>query len=123
MSDVKPVYVAELYAKDDACGVIDCLRFDADTPSAAKRRVRNWIATLPGMAGSSYIRLRHGSTVVFEKSVPELLGSETPAPETLLASSDEPLGSRSAGVDAHCPKLLQPLLAGLEFARSALTPH
>ena len=106
MSDVKPVYVAELYAKDDACEVINCLRFDADTPSAAKRRVRNWIAALPGIARSSYVRLRHLRTVVFDKSVPELLGSETPVPETLLATSDEPLGCGSAGWEAHRPELL-----------------
>jgi hypothetical protein len=116
VSHSTPSYVAELYgAKSDLPEILDSLPFNADSPTAAKRMLRNWAAQAGGAADSARVRLRHCNTTVMDKQVAELLRpDEIPAPghsaEQQTADSQTP---------AH--KLLEPIMAGLELARSALT--
>ena len=117
MSESKAAYVAELYAdRADIPEVLERLPFNADTPGAAKRRVRNWVAQAAAAPDSAWVRLRHCSTTVLEKRVAELLRPELDT----IGEAVEPRAPPPADSDAHRPKLLQPLLASLELARSAL---
>jgi hypothetical protein len=118
MSESKAAYVAELYAdRADHPEVLESLPFNADTPGAAKRRVRNWVAQAAAAPDSAWVRLRHCSTTVLEKRVAQLLRPELES----ISEAVEPRSPPSADSQAHAPKLLQPLLVSLELARSALT--
>jgi hypothetical protein len=120
MSHSIPAYVAELYgAKADLPEILDSLAFNADSPAAAKRRARNWVAQAAGVADSAWIRLRHCNTTVLDKQVAELLRPELDVADA--RGSAEQQAPQSTGSEAHMPKLLEPMLASLHLARSALT--
>jgi hypothetical protein len=120
MTHATPAYLAELYdATADGPEILDSLPFNADSPAAAKRRVRNWLANAAAVADTARVRLRHCNRTVFESQVAELLRPEID--KAIAERSVEQQGPQRAGSEAHGPKLLQPLLASVEFARAALT--